>query len=88
MNYSDLNQNNDELKNHLYCVGTIYDNFDALIEVLGRLKLEQPLYLVYLAQKLFAQEVFNVAANNQNKSEDFPYEPIELKSECFSRKVN
>lgn len=88
MNYSDLNQNNDELKNHLYCVGTIYDNFDALIEVLGRLKLEQPLYLVYLAQKLFAQEVFNVAANNQNKSEDFPYEAIELKRECFSRKVN
>ena len=88
MNYSDLNQNNDELKNHLYCVGTIYDNFDALIEVLGRLKLEQPLYLVYLAQKLFAQEVFNVAANNQNKREDFPYEPIELKSEYFSRKVN
>jgi hypothetical protein len=87
MNYSDLKQNNDELKNHLYCVGTIYDNFDALIEVLGHLKLEQPLYLVYLAQKLFAQEVFN-AANNQSINEHFPYETIELKTESFTRKVN
>lgn len=87
MNYDNSRANKEELKNHLYCVGTIYDSFDALIEVLGTLKLEQPLYLVYLAQKLFAQEVF-IAAEHQSENEQFLYGAIELKQESFSRRSN
>ena len=87
MNYSDLKQNNEELKNHLYCVGTIYDSFDALIEVLGKLKLEQPLYLVYLAQKMFAHEVF-ITAEQKDNNKQFMYGAIEIKRDSFTGKAN
>lgn len=85
MNYRDFQQNNEELKNHLYCVGTVYDSFEALIEVLGRLKLEQPLYMVYLAQKLFAQEVI-IADSQIQCSEKMPYNQINV--EHIHRSVN
>jgi len=42
-------------------VGTIYDSFEALEETLGKLKLEQPLFLTYLAKMAFAEEVFKRA---------------------------
>lgn len=50
-----------DLKDNLFFAGTIYESFEALEEVLGKLKLEQPLFLVYLAKKSFAEEVFKVA---------------------------
>lgn len=87
MNYGEFQENCEELENHLYCVGTVYDSFEALLEVLGRLKLEQPLYLVYLAQKLFAHEVLN-AAKQQNDDSNMPYEPIELRAESIHHYFN
>ncbi len=86
MDYGYFNENKEQLENHLYCAGTVYDSFEALLEVLGKLKLEQPLYLVYLAQKIFAQEVLN-AAQNCNITHDFPYKNIELKQE-YHHSVN
>jgi len=77
MNYGDFYQTKEKLENHLYCAGTIYDSFEALLEVLGKLELEQPLYLVYLAQKLFAQEVINTAYQN-NKQIKLPFDSIKL----------
>ncbi|MBR3502094.1 MAG: hypothetical protein IKO06_04220 [Alphaproteobacteria bacterium] len=87
MNYGDYQHNCNELKNHLYCAGTVYDSFEALIEVLGRLKMEQPLYLVYLAQKVFAQEVFN-AANGQGDDISHRYAPIEVKTQNQHTNIN
>ena len=87
MHYGDCFKNSEKLENHLYCAGTVYDSFDALLEVLGKLELEQPLYLVYLAQKLFAQEVINVAQNN-SFSENLPYKPIELQTESISHNLH
>ena len=87
MNCDDLQDYSEELKKHLYCVGTVYDSFEALLEVMGRLKLEQPLYLIYLAQKLFAQEVFN-AAREQNNTQNFYYEPIEIKKHSHQNNLN
>ena len=49
------------LKDHLFFVGTIYESFEALEEVMGKLKLERPLFLIYLAKKSFAEEVFKAA---------------------------
>ncbi|MBP5352493.1 MAG: hypothetical protein J6Y91_01845 [Alphaproteobacteria bacterium] len=49
------------LEDNLYFVGTIYESFEALEEVMGKLKLERPLFLVYLAKKAFAEEVFKAA---------------------------
>ena len=42
-------------------VGTIYDTFEALEETLGKLKLEKPLFLTYIAKMAFAEEVFKQA---------------------------
>ena len=46
--------------------GTIYDTFEALEEVMGKLKLERPLFLVYLAKKEFADAVFKAAGESTN----------------------
>ena len=49
MNTATQNQKS-EMKNYLYFAGTIYDSFEALEEVLGKLKLERPLFLLYAAK--------------------------------------
>ena len=59
-----------EMKNYLYFAGTIYDSFEALEEVLGKLKLERPLFLLYAAKKAYAEEVFAAAGEKTEKSED------------------
>ena len=75
-------QQNNELKNNLYFAGTIYDSFEALEEVLGKLKLEKPLFLVYLAKKASAEEVMKAAGENDYidnlMSEMSPAAPIEI----------
>lgn len=77
-----VTQQNNELKNNLYFAGTIYDSFEALEEVLGKLKLEKPLFLVYLAKKAYAEEVMKAAGENDYKdnlmSEMIPAAPIEI----------
>ena len=69
MNTTTQNQKS-ELKNYLYFTGTIYDSFEALEEVLGKLKLERPLFLLYAAKKAYAEEVFAAAGEKTEKSED------------------
>ena len=65
-----------ELDRNSVFVTTIYDTFEALEETLGKLKLERPLFMVYLAKKTFADEVFNYAKQNdqiylsESKSQD------------------
>ncbi len=74
MNTSTQNQKS-ELKNYLYFAGTIYDSFEALEEVLGKLKLERPLFLLYAAKKAYAEEVFAAAGEKPEKSEDIMMMP-------------
>ena len=69
MNTTTQNQKS-ELKNYLYFAGTIYDSFEALEEVLGKLKLERPLFLLYAAKKAYAEEVFAADGEKTEKSED------------------
>lgn len=64
-----------EMKNYLYFAGTIYDTFEALEEVLGKLKLERPLFLLYAAKKAYAEEVFAAAGEKTEKSEDIMLMP-------------
>lgn len=52
------NKQPSELEKNMMFVTTIYDTFEALEETLGKLKLEQPLFLTYIAKKAFAEEVF------------------------------
>lgn len=63
------------LEDNLFFAGTIYDSFEALEEVMGKLKLERPLFLVYLAKKAFAEEVFKAAGE---KPEDASAEKMPL----------
>ena len=49
------------LEDNLFFAGTIYDSFEALEEVMGKLKLERPLFLVYLAKKAFFFFFFKAA---------------------------
>lgn len=63
------------LEDNLFFAGTIYDSFEALEEVMGKLKLERPLFLVYLAKKAFAEEVFKAAGE---KPEDVSAEKMPL----------
>ena len=55
-----------ELEDNLMFASTIYESFEALEEVMGKLKLERPLFLVYLAKKEFADAVFK-AAGEENE---------------------
>lgn len=83
------NRTHSELKNNLIFAGTIYDSFEALEEVLGKLKLEKPLFLVYLAKKTFAEEVIAAAEENQkttvlpNNANLLPNSQIHLNSHNF-----
>ena len=82
MNTTTQNQKS-EMKNYLYFAGTIYDSFEALEEVLGKLKLERPLFLLYAAKKAYAEEVFAAAGEKTEKSEDImlmPHSQIKLKA--------
>ena len=53
------------LEDCLMFAGTIYDTFEALEEVMGKLKLEHPLFLIYLAKKEFADAVFKAAGEEK-----------------------
>ena len=59
-------ETNPEIERNLIFIGTIYDTFEALEETLGKMKMEKPLFLTYIAKREFANEIFNhVKENNQ-----------------------
>lgn len=69
-----------DLEGNLVFAGTIYESFEALEEVMGKLKLERPLFLIYLAKKEFAEAVFKVSEEDTTheylKSKPTPYVEI------------
>lgn len=70
------------LEDTLFFAGTIYESFEALEETMGKLKLERPLFLVYLAKKAFAEEVLAAAGSQKTPTMEtviFPPSPIEVK---------
>jgi hypothetical protein len=78
MKVSNSAKKHSDLKNNLFFVGTIYDSFEALEETMGKLKLERPLFLVYLAKKAFAEEVFKAAEEYNTVPKTQIYSPIKL----------
>ena len=49
-------------------ISKIYESFEALEETLGMLKLEEPLFITYVAKKTFANAVFkNIKKDSQTK---------------------
>lgn len=48
-----------ELETNIALISKIYESFEALEETLGGLKLEEPLFITYVAKKAFAKAIFN-----------------------------
>nr|QIM10402.1 hypothetical protein PlAlph_2940 [uncultured Alphaproteobacteria bacterium] len=48
-------------------INKIYESFEALEDTLGKLKLEEPLFITYMAKKSFADKVFNQIKHNHEK---------------------
>ena len=65
LNTNQSKKQTSELEKNIMFVTTIYDTFEALEETLGKLKLEQPLFLTYIAKKAFAEEVFKYAEREE-----------------------
>lgn len=74
-----------KLEDNLFFAGTIYDSFEALEEAMGKLQLERPLFLVYLAKKAFAEEVFKAAGEEPDEIEPqiLPREGIILNRDYY-----
>lgn len=50
-------------------IGKIYKSFEALEETLGKLQLEEPLFITYMAKKSFADTVFSQIKHNNEKTQ-------------------
>ena len=66
---------NPEIERNLIFIGTIYDTFEALEETLGKMQLEEPLFLTYIAKRSFANAIFNHVKEN-NKTQIYIDEAI------------
>lgn len=56
----------DNIEKNLELIGKIYKSFEALEETLGGLKLEEPLFITYVAKKAFANAVFQGIKTNKS----------------------
>ena len=54
----------DVVEQNLELISKIYQSFEALVETLGRLKLEEPLFITDIAKKSFATVSFNDIKKN------------------------
>lgn len=50
---------NPNAETNIALINKIYESFEALEETLGGLKLEEPLFITYVAKKAFAKAVFD-----------------------------
>ena len=48
-------------------IGKIYQSFEALEETLGKLKMEEPLFITHVAKKSFAEIIFKNVTENEQK---------------------
>jgi len=88
VNMQKINKNDFvKLEDSMMFVSTIYESFEALEEVMGKLKLERPLFLIYLAKMSFADEVYKVAKENPHKTNlaEVPPSYIEIQNPHFGR---
>lgn len=57
----------DSVEQNIVLISKIYESFEALEETLGKLKLEEPLFITYVAKKSFADTIFNTIKKNNDK---------------------
>lgn len=59
MGKSATRENKTPLESNIVLINKIYESFEALEATLGGLKLEEPLFITYVAKKAFAKAIFN-----------------------------
>ncbi len=57
----------DSVEKNIVLISKIYQSFEALEETLGKLKLEEPLFITYVAKKSFADTIFNAIKKNNTQ---------------------
>lgn len=63
--FNEISENNkDVIGNNMVLISKIYESFEALEETLGMLKLEEPLFITYVAKKTFANAVLKNKKKN------------------------
>lgn len=64
------NQNLDRADSNeqdIVLITKILESFEALEETLGKLKLQDPLFITHVAKKSFAEAIFKTVQNNNEK---------------------
>lgn len=58
-----------DVEKNMILINKIYESFEALEETLGQLKMEEPLFITYVAKKSFANMVFKDVKKEATKKE-------------------
>ena len=68
-----ISERADSSEQDIVLISKIYESFEALEETLGKLKLEEPLFITHVAKKSFADTIFSTVQkkNNRKKKEKY-----------------
>ena len=67
MNKETISERVDSSEQDIVLISKIYESFEALEETLGKLKLEEPLFIIHVAKKSFADTIFSTVQKNNDR---------------------
>lgn len=67
MNKETNSERADSSEQDIVLISKIYESFEALEETLGKLKLEEPLFITHVAKKSFADTIFSTVQKNNDR---------------------
>ena len=68
MNKENIPERKESSEQDIVLISKIYESFEALEETLGKLKLEEPLFITHVAKKSFADCVFMQVKHHHDKT--------------------
>ena len=67
MNKETNSERADSSEQDIVLISKIYESFEALEETLGKLKLEEPLFITHVAKKSFADTILSTVQKNNDR---------------------
>ena len=67
MNKETIAERADSSEQDIVLISKSYESFEALEETLGKLKLEEPLFITHVAKKSFADTIFSTVQKNNDR---------------------
>ena len=67
MNKETISERADSSEQDIVLISKIYESFEALEETLGKLKLEEPLFITHVAINSFADTIFSTVQKNNDR---------------------